>query len=60
MTYIDSDSGKRYHRKGFKGHKVNPSGQGKKPRPKAFFPAAMSNHDKMIWRADQRKAKLAK
>jgi hypothetical protein len=41
-------------------HTVKPSGQGKKPCPKAFFPAAMTNHDKMIWRADQRKAKLAK
>lgn len=41
-------------------HIVNPAGQGNKPRPKEFFPAEMTNHDKMIWRKDQRQAKLAK
>jgi hypothetical protein len=36
-------------------HKVNPSS-----KPKEFFPVEMTNHDKMIWRKDQRQAKLAK
>jgi hypothetical protein len=33
-------------------HKVNPP-----MKDKDFFPAAMTNHDKMIWRAEQRQAK---
>jgi hypothetical protein len=36
-------------------HKVNPP-----EVVKDFFPPQMTNHDKMIWRKDQRQAKLAK
>jgi hypothetical protein len=36
-------------------HVVNPP-----KKVKDFFPAEMTNHDKMIWRKDQRQAKLAK
>jgi hypothetical protein len=48
-------SGKRFHRLGFTGHRVNPPS-----KPKEFFPVEMTNHDKMIWRKDQRGAKAAK
>lgn len=47
---IDS-SMKRFHRKGFTGHKVNPAKQ-----VQSFFPAEMTNNEKNEWRRNKRNA----
>lgn len=56
MSYITPSSFKRHHRKGFTDHVVNKPGEGKKPVPKPFFPAEMTNRERNEWRRDRRKA----
>jgi len=47
----------QHSKKGFRGHKVNPPGQGKRARRPDFFPPEMTNHDKMIFKKEQREAR---